>query len=198
MSKSLRWYCKPLYVQKLREGAPIGSFAGGWRSGKRLVTTHDGSLPKRCIKCNEPTDSPQLKRKLSWHSPVLYVVILADWSSHVIVALCMPGARRLWLFENVSSSSTGLPQKPSCNRHCTADDPGRGKAAFVAGINMEGDLMRLTFYRTMLAGVVLFFIGLVYGIIRGRYIYPTKIDKQHAWLGGCGAEFLAGFPEWNG
>jgi hypothetical protein len=40
--------------------------------------------------------------------------------------------------------------------------------------------------------------GLAYGIARGRLIFVSKMNKEHMWLGGCGAEFLAGFPEWNG
>jgi hypothetical protein len=47
----------------------------------------------------------------------------------------------------------------------------------------------------ILAGVVLFLGGAVWGILKGRTIAATKIDKDTVWVSGVCREFLDGLPE---
>jgi hypothetical protein len=47
----------------------------------------------------------------------------------------------------------------------------------------------------VLGSVVVFFGGAIWGVVKGRVIYATKIDKQNVQAGGAGKEFLAGLPE---
>lgn len=185
--------CKPLRVQKLREGVPFGTFLGGWRSGKRLVTPVEATLPKRCVKCNEPTDDPQIKRKLSWHSPAIFLLIIVGLLVYVIVALCCQ--KRATVFISV------------CPRHRSARRMAitmawlmilGGIAAIVGGACMEGTQYDAYFGWMILGGVLLLITGIIYGLVRGRLVYATKITKDNAWIGGCGSEFLAEFPEWTG
>jgi hypothetical protein len=182
--------CKPMYVQKLREGVPTGLVGTAWRSGKLLIAPLNGALPLRCVKCNEPVSDPQLKRKLMWHHPAIYISILASLLVYVILAICM--RKRSTVMISV------------CPRHRAARRNGiimgwvlalGGLGAFFAAAGVKsGDY---AFYLVM-AGIVLLLSGLVYGVVRGRYIYPTKIDEKHMWLGGCNREYLSVLPEWTG
>src|SRR5437762_2099613 len=44
--------CKPIFLQRLREGAPLAASGSLWRSANLLVTTTTGSVfPDRCLKC---------------------------------------------------------------------------------------------------------------------------------------------------
>ena len=45
--------CKPIYLQKLAEGAALPS-DGLWRRKGRLIMARGADLPDRCIKCNAP------------------------------------------------------------------------------------------------------------------------------------------------
>jgi hypothetical protein len=47
-------------------------------------------------------------------------------------------------------------------------------------------------------GGVLFLGGVIFGLAKGRLIYPVKMDKERVWIGGCGQKFLQDFPEWTG
>jgi len=58
---------------------PPPSMAGVWRDNKTLVMTKDALLPDQCVKCNAPAHGFKLKRKLTWHHPALYLIILVAW-----------------------------------------------------------------------------------------------------------------------
>ena len=49
-----------------------------------------------------------------------------------------------------------------------------------------------------LVGVILLLAGAVFGVIKGRVIAPTKIEKDIAWLKGAGPAFLETLPNWIG
>ena len=48
----------------------------------------------------------------------------------------------------------------------------------------------------ILAGVVFFFVGIIYGQYGSRLVHPKKIDEQFIWLKGVHPDFLAKYPEW--
>src|SRR5947209_12297282 len=60
---------------------------GLWRDGKTLVVHKGASLPDRCIKCNEPAEGLSLNRKLVWHQPWLYLLIIPSIWIYAVVAL---------------------------------------------------------------------------------------------------------------
>ena len=49
---------------------------GVWRDKATLIMSKDAQLPARCIKCNAPATGARLKKKLSWHHPAIYLLIL--------------------------------------------------------------------------------------------------------------------------
>lgn len=178
--------CKSLHIQKLREGVPTGSATMVWRSGKQLVTPLDATLPQRCIKCNEPTNDKQMKRKLYWHSPAIYLIILVGLLIYVIVAMCC--RKKATVLVSI------------CPKHRAA----RRNVILVGWLLVLGGLVgavwgfAANYPLAGFLGIAAFLGGMIYGIGRGRLVFATKIDKEHLWLGGCKPEFLAGFPEWNG
>src|SRR5262249_14097017 len=85
--------CKPLFIQRLKEGAsPLGGEL--WRYRRQLVLRHDTVLPDRCVKCNSPANGSRLRRRLYWHPPLVYLLILVNLLLYVIVVL-VPHRRAL-------------------------------------------------------------------------------------------------------
>src|SRR5262245_47667033 len=57
-----------------------------WRNGAMLICAKGARLPDRCIRCNAyPTT--YLRRKLRWHHPGIFVLLLLSPLIYVIVAL---------------------------------------------------------------------------------------------------------------
>jgi len=65
---------------------PSYGTAGVWRDKSTLVMSKDAQLPDRCVKCNEPTVE-RLKRRLSWHHPAIYLIVLVALLIYLIVAM---------------------------------------------------------------------------------------------------------------
>ena len=178
--------CKPRYFQKLKEGVVPGA-AGMWREKKRLVTLLNPVLPPRCVKCNAATDTPQKKRNLYWHSPVVYIALLINVIVYAIIAMI---ARK----RTVAMVSL-CPVHRAKRRNAIWGSwlmVLAGIGSIIAGI-ANNDISWM-----IIVGIVLFLGGLIYGLACGRLIYATKMTPEHVWLAGCGKDFLASFPEWTG
>jgi len=156
-----------------------------WRSKSILVTTKQATLPDRCVKCNTPTQN-KLKRNLRWHHPALYILIVGGVLFYVILALVLGKSATL----NVGY----------CETHAAA----RKRAILIAWV-----LVLLSFgvfyfavtiedMRLFLFGVILFFAGFIYGLVKARVVAPQKIDDHYVWLIGVNAQYLEQFPEWHG
>lgn len=177
--------CKPIFFQKVREGVPVGG-AEIWRYKKQLVTRLNPVLPARCVKCNAPTEDPQKKRNLYWHSPLVYLALLVNVIVYIIIAMI------------VRKRSTALVS--ICREHRVQRRNAiiiswllvvLGIVAIIGGaVNENGWIIGL--------GVVMFLGGTIFGIVKGRLVYPVKMDKERVWIGGCGKKFLDEFPEWTG
>ena len=157
--------CKAVFFQKVREGVQIGG-GGLWRYKKQLVSGLNPVLPNRCVKCNAPTETPQVKRNLMWHHPAVYLALLVNLIVYVIAALI---ARK-----RTTAMVSVCPEHRVKRRNANESGP------------------------LAIVGAVAFLFGLIYGIVKGRLIYAAKIDKERVWMGGCGKDFLAQFPEWTG
>jgi GYF domain 2 len=178
--------CKPLYVQRLREGVSTGGRATAWRSGKLVVAPLDAALPERCIKCNAPTDGKQLKRKLAWHHPAIFLLVFFGLLLYLILALALQ--KRTTVLISV------CPEHRSARRGVILASwllfLG-GLGGVIAGIAMSSGWVGIS-------GAAVLLFGIFYGMARGRLVHATKIDKHHVWIGGCKKAFLEGLPEWNG
>jgi len=177
--------CKPLFFQKVREGVAIGG-AGLWRDKKLLVTKLNPVLPERCVKCNAATDTPQKKRNLYWHPPLIYLVLFFNMIVYVIVAM---------IVRKRTVAMVSLCPEHRVNRRNTI------LAAWLMVVAGFGAMVVALEYNAnwvAVACAVVFLGGIIFGFAKGRLVYATKIDKEHVWLGGCGKDFLAEFPEWSG
>jgi hypothetical protein len=164
------------------EIAPAGEVLGQdcWRSGKLLIMRSGSALPPRCVKCNEPAVTPMKWRKVSWHSPLLFLLILIGLLVYVIVALI---ARKKAMI------APGL-----CARHTSRRN---GYIAFT-WIGFLGGI-GLCFASggngaVVLTGIVLILAALITGTSGTRILYPTRIEGDLVTLKGCGRAFLDTLP----
>ena len=161
------------------------SGATAWRDEKLLVTISDSELPPRCVKCNEPADEPTKVRKVYWHHPALYLLILINLIIYAIVATIVRRRARV---------AVGL---------CAAHKQRRRRAitfgwgGFITGVV----LMMWGFNDSTGNGGVFAVVGIlvtlgsiVTGMIMARIVYARKIDKSYVWLKGCSPEFLDSLP----
>ena len=156
-----------------------------WRNNSVLVMTKEALLPNRCVKCNAPANE-QIRRKLTWHHPALYLLILVSLLIYAIVAMVV---------RKTAVVSIGL-----CEEHFSARRRDiwltcllvfLSVASFVLAAMMEEGLLAL-------AGAVFIFGAAIYGSVTIRLVTPAKIDNYFVWLKGVNQNYLQQFPEWRG
>jgi hypothetical protein len=162
---------------------------GIWRDGNLLIMEKTATLPDLCVKCAADARGYRLKRDLSWHPSLYYLlIIVCNILVYAIVALIVRKTARIYV---------GL-----CDHHRRRRLRGiligwfaalGGIAAIVAGSayldSGWGPLIGVG------AGLILF--GLVAGLLFGQVITAKKIDDRFVWMKGCGLEFLAQFPDFD-
>ena len=174
--------------------APVPDVDGGvWQDGRLLVVQAKGSvLPARCIKCNAPTDY-RLKRRLTWHNPWLYVLLLSG------LGICALGVL-LYIVVAMIVRKTAVVYPGLCKVHRKQ----RRRAIWTAwllillapviwwqaGEAVDSNLSTALYF----LGLIVFFGGAVYGALRSSILSAKKIDDQFAWLKGASPEFLSGLP----
>jgi hypothetical protein len=165
------------------DAAPVAGTA--WRDGKLLVTLLEAELPHRCVKCNEPCDPPKKPRTIYWHHPGIYLLILVALLIYLIVALVARRTARI---------SVGLCERHRNKRRLVIGSAWSGVIAgfliMVWGFN-DGPALAALF------GFLLWLGSMFYGVLASRIIWAKRIDKQNAFVKGCGPEFLDTLPNWN-
>jgi hypothetical protein len=176
--------CKPIFVQRMKEGVgPAGSQL--WRLKKQLVCRPETVLPERCVKCNSPTQG-RLKRRLYWHPPLVYLLILINLLVYAIVAIIVRKRARLEI---------GL-----CEAH-------RKRRILIIAVSWLTVLLGIVFViygvgnnqgGLAALGVLAILVAAVVGAILGPQVAAAKIDKDYVWLKGVCPEYLESLPEWGG
>lgn len=158
---------------------------GIWRNGKTLVMSKDAVLPDRCVKCNAVTTG-RLKRKLSWHHPAYFILLLAAWLIYLIVSMVVRKRATVLL---------GLCDEHRAKRRkyiwATLLLALGGVAGFFIAIAAEDGTPALI-------GLLLLITSLIFGLIVTRVVYPQKIDDKFVWLKGVNDEYLNQLPPWPG
>lgn len=177
--------CKPAFLQRMREGvAPAGGTA--WRSGNLLVVRRNASLPDRCVKCNAPAHGRRLTRKLSWHTPWIYLIIFVGVLFYVIAAVILRKRARVEI---------GI-----CEAHWAARrrDVLIGWASFLVAILLGW--CGAHFGNGWLYGsaLTIFLGGLIYAAFRTPVVSAKKIDADFVWLKGASRAYTAELPEFRG
>lgn len=177
--------CKPTFIQRMREGVgPVGGLA--WRSGNLLVMRREASLPDRCVKCNSAAGGRKLTRKLSWHSPWLYLLIPVGLLIYAIIATILSKRARIEI---------GL-----CEDHYNTRkrDVLIGWMSFLLSIVLFVAAGYFSNGWLAFAGVGLLLGGIIYAIVRTPMISPKRIDDSYVWLKGVTPAFIAELPAFPG
>jgi hypothetical protein len=177
--------CKPVFLQRLQEGAPPPSAMAVWRSRKLLVVSHGAQLPDRCVKCNTPAHGQRLVRKLYWHSPALYLLILVNLLIYALVAIFVRKKARV----EIGICDAHLRQRRLAIGGGWLFGLG-GFITFIAGMVIDRGLLGLT-------GFIAFLGGLIYGGVVGPVVSAKGIDPDVVRIRGAGRQFLDTLPEWN-
>jgi len=149
-----------------------------------LVCAREAVLPTdRCIKCNQPSDGRPVKRRMSWHEPVLLVLILAGVLVYVIVAV---------IVSKKASVTFGVCRRHRVRRRWIIF---LGWMSIPAAITIGCLVGMLEPGVGVLAGfVVLISMAIVAGVM-APYVTPKKITDNYATLKGCGEDYLQALPE---
>jgi hypothetical protein len=148
------------------------------REGRYVVVPTGSDLPPRCIICNEPAETPIKQRKLYWHSPWLYVLILINILLYAIVSLFV---------RKSAKASPGF-----CAGHKRAR---KNKLWRWFGSSFIAALAGLVFIGTnigifILPAFVLSFILLIPGLLATNILVAKEINKDFARYAGCKEPFL--------
>jgi hypothetical protein len=175
--------CKPIYFQRLREGAPLA--AGGadaWQSGDAVVTLHGGRLPARCVRCNGTVTGQPIEGKYYWHSqwvyillfiPLIYLIVypFVAKRTRVSVPICEECRRRRRMFIGVSWMLVAI-----------------GIVVFIVGNFIYSDALEVLAF-------VIEFAAIVLGFSKGTLFSTKKADGQYVWMRGFCKEYRASLPE---
>lgn len=164
--------------------APLES-GGTWRDGAVLVLSPDASLPSRCVRCNEPSEEPTKSRKLYWHSPWLYLLILANILIYAIVAII------------VRKKAVVAPGLCSDHKRRRRNAIITAWTLLIAGFA----LLSMGIAGKPLAaagGLLLILAALIVSASVTRIVRAKRIDAQYVRLKGCGTAFLDSMPPFPG
>ena len=156
--------------------------AGIWRDGKTLVMTKQAFLPDRCVKCNGPANGYRLRRRLSWHEPILYVTIAIAALLYVILALAL--SKR-------ATIEFGLCQDHVRSRRNFLLT---GWAFFFLGLIIPVLAFTYEYWAIGLLGIFLFLAAIIWLAIAYRIANVKRIDDRYVWLTGINEQFLLQFP----
>jgi hypothetical protein len=167
----------------------FGMFNGNgvWRTGNLLVMQKGAHLPNRCLICNQPA-SVQFPKRMYWHHPGLYLLILLNLFIYLIAALIARKKADVVL--------------PLCGEHAEK----RKRATKIGGLSMWAGVVLmagaftqingkgLAFPLLLLGGFLGLFVGAIVYSIASNRIVPKKIDDYHVWLRKVSASYLAALP----
>ena len=182
--------CKPLFLQRVREGAPLA--AGGedaWQSGDTVVTRNGGTLPGRCIKCNSAATGRPIKITYYWHSDWLFVLLLMPPIYMIVffivskrlrfsVPVCDVHRRQRRVFLGLSWLFSGI-----------------GIGAVIAGVSIDSAGVSIDSVVLCSLAVVFTSAAMVPAFWKGTRVSAKSFDGQYVWLGGCCKEYRAALPK---
>ena len=164
---------------------PVVGGAGVWRERSKLVMSKDAILPDRCVKCNVPTTG-RLRRKLSWHHPAIYLIILIALLIYFIVAMVL---------RKSATIEIGI-----CDEHKAKRNRNLLITWILVGLGILGFLLAAAMEdgTFVLLGILALFGALIFGLIAVRIVTPARIDDKFVWLNGVNKEYLDELPQWIG
>jgi len=178
--------CKPLLVQRVREGLSVGDASvNAWRDGDLVVTIRGSTLTGRCVKCNGVESLSHTSSTLYWHPRWVYALLLLTPVAYLLARL--------------PTQKSGLVAVSVCRHHrnqrsvLTAGSWFLMLIALVFGAAAAGfsSFVLLGVAGTVLAGGAIAFRR------QWDLLSAAKIEGDYVWLRGCGREFVDALPEFN-
>ena len=159
---------------------------GIWRDNATLVMVKEALLPNRCVKCNAPAESVRVRRRLSWHHPVLYLLIFVAFIVYVILAAAFSKRAIVYI---------GL-----CPEHFQRRRKNLIVGLIVLVTGFVGAIIAFANEYPMigLLGLAVFLFAMVWLIVTSRIVTVKKIDDRLVWLNGINPSYLSQFPPWQG
>ncbi len=160
-----------------------------WRDADQLVALPGAELPPRCVKCNEAAVAPTRERKLYWHHPTLYLLILLNMLIYIVVAL---------IVRKKAIVAPGLCSEHKKRRRIALTGVWAGFLGGLALLVMSMSDSVANGGILVLVATLLWIATAIGGVLFARIVYPKRIDKSYVRLKGCGAPFLDSLPEFPG
>jgi hypothetical protein len=161
-----------------------------WRSGNLLVMEKWAQLPDICVKTNEPTNGLYLRRRMHWHHPAIFLLILINLILYAVVAL---------ILQKKATVDVGLSPSRFTRRRLGIAlgwlSALGGVVLFIAGVVMVDTNSSLGGPLLILSPIVLL-VGIIAGSIMAKVVSPKKITDELVILKGVNGEYLNRFPEW--
>jgi hypothetical protein len=166
---------------------------GLFRKGNLLVMNKQAGLPDRCVKSNQPAFGRRLRRSMSWHHPAIYLSIFAGLLIYIILAIVLQ--KRATIYIGLSETWVRKRRWAIFWGWMIALF---GVAVTVLSMIIMGDRHNQMDWAVfgIPLGVIIFFIGCIYGSVCSRMVVQTRIDDHFVWLKGVHPDFLAELPEW--
>jgi len=164
---------------------PPPTIGAVWRDKSTLVMTKEASLPDRCVKCNASANGLRLKRRLSWHHPVLYLLIFVALLIYVILAAILSKRATVYI---------GL-----CAEHFQRRRKLLAAGWVLLAIGLISPVVAFSYdYPGVgLLGALLLIIAIIWLVLVARVVTVKKIDDRLVWLNGINSNYLAQLPPWQ-
>jgi Zn-finger in Ran binding protein and others len=161
---------------------PPPATGGIWRERSTLVMTKDATLPDHCVKCDAPANGFRLQKKLSWHHPALFLLLLLATILYLVLAM---------IFRKQATVYFGL-----CQEHYRRRQKLLAAGWVMFGIGLIAPVVGFStdYPGIALLGILLLFISIIWLAIVARIVTVKKIDDQFVWLTGLNENYLARFP----
>lgn len=178
------------YYLPTTQGLGASPFAGLWRQGNVLVMHNQAPLPDICVKSNQPA-SRRLKRKLSWHHPAVYLVILIHLLLYIIIAL---------IVRKTATIHIGLSEEWFARRRrrmllAWSTILLSVLLSVVAAMNVDDDTIWAPL--TLIGSILLCLGAMIYGLLACRMVRPQRMTDTYIWLKGVHPDFLARLEPWQ-
>jgi hypothetical protein len=185
--------CEDVVVAQIADEADWR--AGLYCKGKQLVMHKMARLPDRCVKSNEPVSGERLRRKLSWHHPLVYLALFFGIIGLVIyVILSLVLQKKATIYVGLSEEWFRKRRRAMWIGWTTVL---LGLAALAGSIVILVNSKGGTWAGWGIPlGIVMFLGGAIYGLLASRMVAPARITDDYVWLKGVHPEFLADLPPW--
>ena len=160
--------------------------SGVWRSRNLMVLGPDATLPDRCVKTNLPADGSWVDIRLSWHHPVVYLVLLANLLIYLIVAHFV--SKRVIVRLGISEQAVSSYRRAWM---VTWGLLGLGFALTALGV-----LYEVVNYLAI-PGVLLMVVAIPVYLWGTRIVRAARIDDGFVWIAGVHPDYLDTLPEWD-